>query len=376
MLRPILVLAGLVVLSGVPLAESTLWDLLITAQVENAPLPEGQNPIISGLIVDHAGKPVANATVQMRNGQGTVQVMSNDTGGFSHELAGLRLLPGEHVVNIRATQGDRIGLGSATFRVTGEITAYAHTQRLLETDEAKKYLGLDPAGLGDNPTGKALYWHYQDLYAKLLEEKAVQRSIDEANASLAEMRNQTDVQTQKIIDEKNPGAGTFSGRGYDVFINKVDPKIKDTIKRQINHTINVFEGARNAMDDVLAQGGTYEDARKVYLEKLAVSREMMEIVTYGNQTEAHKDSNSTLTNSTLTNSTLTNSTLTNSTAINSIAINLTNPIDAVQNASVSLNGTEIQIGLSGSRILLNVNGTFAEFIINGTSIIPVNHTAG
>ena len=58
--------------SSIPLSESVLWDLIILAEVQNAPLVENENPIVIGKIVDHANKPVENATVQIRSGQNSV----------------------------------------------------------------------------------------------------------------------------------------------------------------------------------------------------------------------------------------------------------------------------------------------------------------
>ena len=127
----------------------------------------------------------------------------------------------------------------------------------------------------------------------------------------------------------------------------------------MNFKVNMFEDAQNAMNEVLENGGTYQEARMAYLEKASISREMMEVVTYGNQTEVPlvETSNSTITqNSTSTQ----NATSTESTQIDEISMNL--------------NGTEIQVGLSGTTIFLNVNGTLIEFFVNGTEIIPVTNS--
>ena len=345
-------------LSSIPLSESTLWDLIIIADVQNAPLNENESPVVVGKIVDHANKPVANATVQIRSGQNTVFTTSDLMGEFYYEFTGLKLLPGEHVVNIIATSlEDKMGVSGTNFQVKGELSVSSHTARLLETEEAKKYLNSSPEDFAKNPIGITLYNYYQDLQSKFLEQETMQESINNIEAELEETRAISDDLEQKIIEEKNPGAGTFSGLKRDVFIASLDPSMRELVSKQMNFTVNAFEDAQNAMNEVLENGGTYQEARIAYLEKATITREMMELITYGNQTTLSIETNSTLS--------------TNSTN----ALNVTSiEISEIEEVSVNLNGTEIQVGLSGTTIFLNINGTLVEFLINGTEVIPVTNS--
>ena len=355
----LLIIVGVFILSSVPLSESTLWDLLISVNVINAPLEENDNPLIFGTIVDHAGKPIENVSVQIRSGQNTVLTTTNELGEFHHEYTGLELLPGEHVVNVIANSNDgKMGVSSTNFQVKGELNVSSHTARLLETDEAKKYLNANPEDFANNPIGIQLYNYYQDLQSKFIEQEAMQDSINNLEIELDEKRAISDNLEQKIIEEKNPGAGTFSGWKYDVFIANLDPSIRDLVSKQMNFTVDVFEGAQSAMNEVLENGGTYQEARMAYLEKATVSREMMEMITYGNQTAQLIE---------ITNSTL----IQNSTSIQNSTISEEPKIDEV---AMNLNGTEIQVGLSGTTIFLNVNGTLIEFLVNGTEIIPITNS--
>ena len=345
--------------SSIPLSESVLWDLIILAEVQNAPLVENESPIVIGKIVDHANKPVENATVQIRSGQNTVFTTSDEMGEFYYEFTGLELLPGEHVVNVIATSlEDKMGVSSTNFQVKGELSVSSHTARLLETEEAKKYLNSNLEDFANDPIGTTLYNYYQDLQSKFLEQESMQKSIDSVEIELEETRAISDDLEQKIIEEKNPGAGTFSGLKRDVFIANLDPSIRELVSKQMNFTVNIFEDAQNAMNEVLENGGTYQEARLAYLEKATITREMMDIITYGNQTASTVET----TNSTL-NQNATKST--NETPIEEP------PIEEI---SLNLNGTDIQVGLSGTTIFLNVNGTLMEFLINGTEIIPVTNS--
>ena len=73
-----ILLVGLVLLSSVPVSESVLWDLLITVNIENNPLLEKESPIVSGYVIDHAGKPVIGAEIQIRSGIDTVITTSDE----------------------------------------------------------------------------------------------------------------------------------------------------------------------------------------------------------------------------------------------------------------------------------------------------------
>ncbi|MGD8299493.1 MAG: hypothetical protein PVG77_02155 [Nitrosopumilaceae archaeon] len=54
----------------IPLAsnsQATLWDLQIQASVENSPIFSGERPIVSGMVIDHASKPVPNASINVKS---------------------------------------------------------------------------------------------------------------------------------------------------------------------------------------------------------------------------------------------------------------------------------------------------------------------
>ena len=349
-------LAVVSITSAVPFAESTLWDLLITVNIQNDPLLEGQDPLIAGHVTDHAGKPIVNATIQIRSGPNTVYTTTNESGKFTYEFVGLDLIPGEHVVNVMATSlENKIGLAGQNFQVKGELSVSSHTARLLETEEAKKYLNSNPEDFEKNPIGLTLYNYYQELQAKFLEEEMMQSKIIETRNELAGTRAISDEREKQIIEEKNPGAGTFTGIKKDIFIDNLHPEIRELVSKQMNFTVSVFEAAQKAMNDVLANGGTYEEARQAYFEKAAVTRQMMEIVTYGNQTAQEVNEPQLLNSTNITNATITE-------------------IQEIEEVLLNINGTNIQVGLSGTTIFLNVNGTLVEFIINGTQIIPVTNS--
>jgi len=353
----------ILLISSIPMSESVLWDLIITVNVVNDPIISNENPVVSGQIVDHAGKPIQNAEVQIRIGAETITTTSSETGDFQHEFIGLQIIPGLHVVNVIAVSDEeKIGLASTDFRFKGEIETFSHTAKLLETPEAVRYLNSDPTDFEFDPIGFTLYNYYQKLYEKFLLEQSIQKDIDEQEKILDELRQISDDISQEIIDEKNPGAGTFSGFDRDVFVDNLDLSIRDIIVNQLNYTITVFTEAQNAMDEVLQNGGTIKEARQAYFEKAAISQETMNSMTVINQDNSTENN---LTNSTEPADYI--SELQNSTNTN---------LDTTGNElSLNVNGTSIQVGMSGTIIYLNVNGTIIEFIVNGTEIIQITNSS-
>ena len=59
-------------------------------------------------------------------------------------------------------------------------------------------------------------------------------------------------------------------------MNNLNPDIKDVVQSQIDYTKNAFEDAQNIRDIIIANGGTHEEARKAYLDRISISKEMLE----------------------------------------------------------------------------------------------------
>ena len=256
---------------------AVLWDLVVTVNVTNAPLAEGEGPAVAGLVVDHAGSPVEGAAVQIRTGHGSAALATGPDGAFAHAFGPQDLLPGEHRVSVVATSvSNRMGAASATFRVDGDLTLSSHTAQLLSTPEARRYLSADPGDFAGDPIGLRLYHYYQGLSDRMAGESAAQKEIDDARAALDEVRRDADNRTRAALAEKRPGGGTFGGTAHELFISGLDPSIRTVVAQQINFTAGVFEAAQRAMERVLARGGSLQEARAAYLEAATVPRSVIE----------------------------------------------------------------------------------------------------
>lgn len=352
------ILVFVLLFSNLQTTNAVLWDLQIDVKLEKNPLLVGDIPIIIGKVTDHAGKPISEAEIKIRLGQNSILTSTDATGNFSAEFSDFDEMPGSYIVNVYATSNDRIGLKSINFQVKGELSVFSQTQKMISTPEAIKYLHSTVEDFENDPLGLKLYYHYQYLQTQFLEEQKMQLELIEQQQLIDKQRALSIELTKQIIEEENPGAGIYSGYKYDRFVSNLDDSVKDIIVMQLNYTVDVFYKAQQAMNEVLANGGTMEDARKAYYEKASISRKLMEALTLINQTDSNFE----------------NTTDTGIELVSSIngTENYVEEIDA--GLVLNVNGTLIDVGKSGSIIYLNVNGTIFKLYVNGTEISQITNS--
>ena len=56
----------------------------------------------------------------------------------------------------------------------------------------------------------------------------------------------------------------------------MNPEIQDIVKEQLNFTKNSFINAQNVRDEIIANGGTFEEARQAYLELISIPKDTIE----------------------------------------------------------------------------------------------------
>jgi len=341
--------------SNLPFSESVLWDLIIDVELEQSPLYVGEIPVVSVSVTDHASKPVSGAEVKVRLYSDSITVLTDTTGSFKVEFSEFDGLPGNYIVNVLATTNDgKIGLASTEFQVTGELLVQSYSEKILSTIEALKYLHASPDDFEYDPIGLILYNYYQNLQLEFLYEINSQTELDKEQQLISEQREQSIELTEQVIEEKNPSAGLYSGFKYDRFVDNLDRSVKDIIVNQLNYTVIVFGEAQAAFDEVISNGGSYQEARLAYYEKASISREVMNDLTTLNVENT--------TSGNFTNSTELISEL-NQTGTNT-------DTNGVGSLTLNVNGTLIDIGKAGSVIYLNINGTLVELIVNGIESSP------
>ena len=338
-------------------SEAIQWDLLIQANVENSPLYSGERPIVSGIIVDHASKPVPKATVNIKSGSMSIFTTTSQSGEFMAELGKQDRTPGNYIVNISATsQEGKTGIASIQFQIKGEISPVAISLGKLSTTEAKKYLNANPEDFEKDPIGFMLYNYYQKLYKEYLEDEKLYEKVVQEKAIIEKQKEINSKNRLKAIDEFQPGMGIFSGPQYENYVNSLDEEVKDTVIKHLNFTKNLVEEAQEVRIAILENGGTAEEAQLAYLEKISTSREMIENLDnplWKKSTDSYKNSTSSDTNSENLNATK----------------GLTNEESSANNPiKVNVDGINVEVEYNESIFFINVNGTILEFLVNGTNV--------
>jgi len=266
----------LMVFSFIPASQAELWELVIDLNVEKGVINPGETVVVTGTIVDHAYKPIRGAEVFIRAGSDTTKAFTDIDGTFKGEFKDFQRIPGTYIVNVIGSWYGMTGMASTQFQVTGDVTPVSALQEKLSTDEAIKYLSANESDFEKNPIGQTLFNYYHGLLEELRLEKIENMKPSEHQIFVEEQRKIAEELRNQRIEEFDPGAGTYGGYRYDDYIKGINPEIRDLVISQLEFTKNKFEEAQKFRDEILANGGTYEEARQAYLDTLSIPKEKLE----------------------------------------------------------------------------------------------------
>jgi hypothetical protein len=224
-------------------------------------------------------RPVSGIEVKITFGANSATTVTDSNGEFRQEFSE-QMEPGIFTVNVFAKQDGKKGFGDATLRISKQMTTFSdmyYNSKLSDLTDQKK---SDP---------------YESLkiknYERFLKEKnkMLQKQID-IEAKKVSLQEKKDIASQRLnqtITELKPGPGSLSGDKYDRYFSELNPSIRDDVANQMNYTRKIITDAKLAMKQVLDSGGTPDEARKAYLEKLSTKRDSMEKIADLNGTENH-----------------------------------------------------------------------------------------
>ena len=246
----------------------------------------GENVVITGKIVDHSYKPIRGAEVLIRTGTDTTKAFTDPHGVFRGEFKEFQKIPGTYTVNVIASWYGMTGLASTQFQVKGDLSPESVLEEKLSSEEAQRYLSAEESDFEKNPIGLMLFKHYHKMLEELIEEKKKTKQFQHNQVFLEQQRRISENLREQAIDEFNPRYGTFEGNKYQYYINSLDPKIREMVASQLNFTKNTFEEAQQIREEILANGGTEEEARQAYIEIISIPKEILEQF---NQEQLNKD---------------------------------------------------------------------------------------
>ncbi len=252
------------------------WDLIIKAQFEEDQIEANQKPVIYGSVTDQVGRPVSGVELKIRFADNSITTTTDEEGNFRHEF-GEQTSQGVFSVNISATLYDLKGFASTTLKVGKTVNTF---DDIYYTKDFDKDLKNDPY--------KALK---QKQYQKFIEDqnkrKLKQNEIEAKKMALQDKRDAASQKRSDAINATKPGAGVYSYDEQNKYISKIDPRVKDTIRAQMDYTRQVYEEAKYEMQKVLESGGSLADAKKAYFDKIASTQNEIGDVGSANNTENH-----------------------------------------------------------------------------------------
>ena len=264
------------IFSAIQTSEAELWELIIDLNVEKGAIVSGETLVVTGKVVDHAYKPIRGAEVLIRTGSETTKAFTDPWGVFRGEFENFERVPGTYTINVVATWYGMTGLETTQVQVKGDASPVSLLQQKLNTEQARKYLSSNESDFEKDPIGQTLFKYYHGLLQELVLEnkEAAKPNLDELHVE--EQRGIADELEEQAIEEYNPGYGIFEGLNYEDYVSSLNPEIQDIVSSQLNFTKNIFEQAQIAKAQIIADGGTYEEAQQAYLEMLSIPKEKLE----------------------------------------------------------------------------------------------------
>jgi hypothetical protein len=254
-------------------SQAELWEFIVEANVEENIVHSGDTVVVTGKVVDHAYKSTRGVEILIRTGSETTKAFTNPEGTFRGEFIDFQRIPGTYVVNVIASWYGMTGMTSTQFQVKGDATVGGASIEKLSTDEARNYLGSDESDFEKNPIGQTLFKYYHGLHDELVKEKKKANEEGKKQTLLNQQRTVAENLKNNALAKYNPEAGVYDGYQYEQYIHSLNPKIRDIIASQLNFTKNNFADAQNIRDGILEKGGTYEEARQAYLDRISMSKE-------------------------------------------------------------------------------------------------------
>ena len=278
-----------IIFAFIPTSQAVLWEFIVELDMEKDVVYPGDTVVVTGKVVDHANHPTRGVEVLVRTGADTTKTFTNPDGEFKVQFVDFQGASGTYTVNAVASWYGITGLASTEFQVKGDDSPVSMLQQKLSTDQARKYLSSNESDFEKNPIGQTLFKYYHGLHDQLIAEiREAQKPIAE-EIFLEQQRSIAKNLKNQDIDEHQPGYGTFSGYKYENYIAGLNPKIKDLVSNQLNFTQNNFLDAQKIRTEILENGGTYEEARQAYLDKLAIAKETLEKFNENQLEDSKKD---------------------------------------------------------------------------------------
>lgn len=268
-------IAGLVVPLTVVDSEAVLWDLIIDAEVVGK-VEYGGDIIITGWVSNHAGRS-EQSTVQIIIGSHVIERHTTLEGVFTVGIKDSELLPGMHVMYVRATTQDGLtGVLNTKFIVEGEYTPSEHTARMLSSRQALYYLNTNSTDFVDNSIDAKLHNYYHGLQQQMIRQYELESEIVKGQSELNVIKDAANKVLEESIIKDIIDNDVLVNQEHQIFLENLDDYERDIFIGQLNHTLGVHESLTATQLDV---GQSVRQAIQERNSQYAIPRHVMESLT-------------------------------------------------------------------------------------------------
>ena len=264
------------ILTSIPDSEARLWDYIIDIEFVKNPIPHGEKSILIGTVLDHAYRPVSDVNVKVMVAGESYALKTDERGEFGKQIDSSHLAPRTYSVQIIASSDNgKKSMARTTFNIEGHVGKNAVYEKQLESMK----LANDPSKLRKNsndPISIILYEHYLKLQEKSLQEKHKEELLNAPQEKIREIRQIVKDKLKQNLDERPLLTKNFNDSlKLSKFLQNLDDDTRNLFELQLNSTKLRFIDGQNIMQDILMNGGSYQEARKAYLEYMSITQEEM-----------------------------------------------------------------------------------------------------
>ncbi len=260
----LILLIGFSCIFGVTSAQPS-EKLFITVKLE-----QGDTYSITGLIRDEKQNPVPESVVFITMWSGTMETTSDSNGAFEYKLPA-PALNGKFNVNVKAQKdGYLTGYTNTSFFVNDKSKLNAQqklgpTFKIVAADKIRE----DPMAL------KIL----QNIEQNKQQEAERLKKLQEIDAHQKFIEKQREIANQNLLNDLGVWFEQFDPfnprNAFLSFASHVDAAVQDIYWAQFNFTETKTKEGLAALQMVLENGGTEQDARKAFYEKAATPRDQL-----------------------------------------------------------------------------------------------------
>lgn len=229
--------------------------------------------IVSGIIRDQNGNTIEDVTVQITTVLGTSVAITNNDGEFSYRLPEVHT-DEKFTINVKAQkEGYSAGYANTSF--------YINTTNNIERSKPQEY-GSNVATddkLKNDPVAVKILEQIEQSKKREEERQQKLREIEEQRNFIAKQR---EISNQVLLNDLQSWLDQFDPfkprNAFSAFVSQIDMAVQNIYWGQFNFTESKTNEGLAAMQQVLKNNGTHEEARQAFYEKAAIKQSDMDRV--------------------------------------------------------------------------------------------------